>query len=171
MDPELARIVRAALGGAVEAVVRSAGPKAVVKEVVSAVAAAAKQGQPTFPADPPAPGGTAGPPPPRPAPRAQPATGLAPTTLDTLAAARARLDSATANGSVGEIMSALFAYEQAESKHHEQELLAQGFPPATVARLVAERKAQMAQENVQMLSNMSAIGHGVAMGVINNIRP
>ncbi len=89
---------------------------------------------------------------------------------DPLAAAAAQLNAAVNSGSVEAIMSALFAYESAETDAHAQQLLAQSVPPTAVARLIAEKKAQAAQENLTMISNIQGIQHQTTMGIINSMR-
>lgn len=93
------------------------------------------------------------------------------TTEQQLAIAAQRLNAAMASGSPDAILQALFAYEAAESAHHQQQLLGQGvLSPQAVATQMAMRRAQAEQQNLTLMSNISAMNHQTMMSIINNIR-
>lgn len=84
--------------------------------------------------------------------------------------AAADLDGAMRDGSVQDLLGALLAYEQTETEGFGQQLEAQGMPRTAVARVVAETRAQAAQENATMVSNMLAMDHATKMSIIGNIK-
>jgi hypothetical protein len=103
-------------------------------------------------------------------PPAPPPAQSQPSGAPTLAAATSGLNSAISSGSVEQMLSALFAYDQAKMATDTQQMLASGWSPNVIAQMMAQRKADIEHENFQMLSNISAAKHQSTMNWIGNLR-
>lgn len=95
---------------------------------------------------------------------------VAPQTPLSLKDAEDLLNTAMATGSPHMIMLALAQYSSAEASQKAAQLKAMGFSPKQVAVTLADWQQNEREQNLTMMSNISASQHRTAMGIIGNIR-